>query len=94
MLTNRSEFASIIGNISPGSVYAYIDRSLGPWEQRPVFKTNVNRFVSLRKVNPPIDIEFGTTNPTLSSFCKSEKTAVFLALEKGFIALNFVLLLF
>ncbi len=49
--------ADIIGNISPGSVYAYIDRSLGPWEQRPVFKTNVNRFVSLRKVNPPIDIE-------------------------------------
>lgn len=48
--------ADITGNISPGSIYAYIDRSLGPWGQRPVFKTNVNRFVSLRKVTPPIDI--------------------------------------
>lgn len=48
--------ADITGNISPGSVYAYIDRALGPWEQRPVFKTNVSRFVSLRKVTAPIDI--------------------------------------
>ena len=38
-----------------GSVYAHIDQSLGPWSQRPVFKTNVKRFISLRKVHPPID---------------------------------------
>lgn len=48
--------ADITGNISPGSVYAYIDRALGPWEQRPVFKTNVKRFVSLRKAAAPIDL--------------------------------------
>ena len=48
--------ADITGNISPGSIYAYIDRALGPWEQRPVFKTNVKRFVSLRNVIAPIDI--------------------------------------
>lgn len=48
--------ADITGNVSPGSVYAYIDRALGPWEQRPIFKTNVKRFISLRKTNPPIDI--------------------------------------
>lgn len=48
--------ADITGNISPGSIYAYIDRALGPWEQRPVFKTNVKRFVSLRTVTAPIDI--------------------------------------
>lgn len=39
---------------TPGSVYAHIDQSLGPWEQRPIFKTNVKSFTSLRKVNPPI----------------------------------------
>ena len=39
-----------------GSVYAHIDQSLGAWEQRPVFKTNVKQFVSLRKVCPPIPI--------------------------------------
>jgi len=47
--------ANLMGEVTPGSVYAHIDQSLGPWGQRPVFKTNVTGFVSLRKVNPPID---------------------------------------
>ncbi len=47
--------ADLLGHVSPGSVYAYVDRALGPWAQRPVFKTNVSRFVSLRNVDPPID---------------------------------------
>jgi hypothetical protein len=46
--------ANLTGDITPGSVYAHIDQSLGAWEQRPVFKTNVRQFVSLRKVPPPI----------------------------------------
>ena len=29
---------NLLGEVSPGSVYSYIDRSLGAWEQRPVFK--------------------------------------------------------
>lgn len=48
--------SDITGNISPGSIYSYIDRALGPWDQRPVFKTNVKRFISLRTSVPPIDI--------------------------------------
>lgn len=48
--------ANLTGDISPGSVYAHIDQSLGSWEQRPVFKTNVKSFVSLRKVAPPLAI--------------------------------------
>jgi len=48
--------ANLTGDITPGSVYAHIDQSLGAWEQRPVFKTNVKEFVSLRKSSPPIDI--------------------------------------
>src|SRR6185312_323387 len=46
--------ANLVGDITPGSVYAHIDQSLGPWAQRPVFKTNVKRFVSLRRTEPPI----------------------------------------
>jgi len=46
--------ADLRGNITPGSVYAYIDEALGAWEQRPVFKTNVQRFTSLRRVSPPL----------------------------------------
>jgi len=49
--------ANLVGDITPGSVYAHIDQSLGPWQQRPVFKTNVKSFVSLRKAQPPIALE-------------------------------------
>lgn len=49
--------ANLTGDISPGSVYAHIDQSLGYWEQRPVFKTNVRKFVSLRRVPAPIKLE-------------------------------------
>ena len=49
--------ADLRGEISPGSLYAYVDRSLGAWQQRPVFKTNVSHFTSLRRVSPPIDID-------------------------------------
>jgi caspase domain-containing protein len=48
--------ANLTGDITPGSIYAHIDQSLGAWEQRPVFKTNVKSFVSLRKVAPPISL--------------------------------------
>ena len=47
---------NLLGEVTPGSIYAYIDRSLGAWEQRPVFKANINKFVSLRKNSPPISI--------------------------------------
>jgi len=46
--------ANLTGDITPGSVYAHIDQSLGAWEQRPVFKTNVKQFVSLRNSSPAI----------------------------------------
>ncbi len=48
--------ANLVGEVTPGAVYAHIDQSLGPWAQRPVFKTNVKTFVSLRKVKPPLDL--------------------------------------
>lgn len=48
--------ANLVGDVTPGGVYAHIDQSLGPWDQRPVFKTNVKRFISLRKVQPPISL--------------------------------------
>lgn len=48
--------ANLLGDVTPGSIYAYIDQSLGAWEQRPVFKTNVKSFVSLRKVQPSVQL--------------------------------------
>lgn len=49
--------ANLVGDVTPGSVYAHIDQSLGPWAgQRPVFKTNVQTFVSLKKADAPIPL--------------------------------------
>jgi hypothetical protein len=48
--------ADITGHVTPGGIYAYIDKALGPWEQRPVFKTNVTRFTSLRDVVPQVNL--------------------------------------
>lgn len=46
--------ANLVGDVTPGSVYAHIDQSLGSFGQRPLFKTNVRRFISLRRAKPPI----------------------------------------
>lgn len=47
---------TLLGDVSPGGIYAYIDRSLGAWEQRPVFKANISSFISLRKNSPQIQL--------------------------------------
>lgn len=46
--------ADFSGNITIGGIYAYIDRSFGGWQQRPVFKTNVTAFAPIRKVEPKV----------------------------------------
>lgn len=46
--------SNLIGKITPASIYAHIDQSLGSWQQRPLFKTNLENFISLRDVQPPI----------------------------------------
>lgn len=48
--------SNLVGDITPGSIYAHIDQSLGSWQQRPIFKTNVTSFTTLRKVQPPITL--------------------------------------
>nr|WP_315138040.1 caspase family protein [uncultured Capnocytophaga sp.] len=49
--------ADFSGNITVGGIYAYIDRSFGCWEQRPIFKTNVSEFTPLRTIKPKVDNE-------------------------------------
>ena len=54
----RGGAADVLGHITVGSIYSFIDKSLTPWDQRPIFKTNVTHFTSLRDVKSqvPIDI--------------------------------------
>jgi hypothetical protein len=46
--------ADLRGHVTPGSVYAYVDQALGNFGQRPIFKTNITNFVSLRSVTPRV----------------------------------------
>lgn len=46
--------ADISGNITPASLYAFVDQSLGAWQQRPVFKTNISQFLPVRTVNAKV----------------------------------------
>lgn len=63
--------ADIRGHITPGSVYAYIDQALGTWDQRPVFKTNIYRFTTLRTVDQQVPIE--TLRKIIEYFPTSEQ---------------------
>lgn len=46
--------ANIQGQISPASIYSYIDQALGAWEQRPIFKTNIQTFIPIRTVESKV----------------------------------------
>lgn len=49
--------ADIGGSVTLAGVYAYIERSLSLWQQRPQFKSNVQRFIPLRQLKPFISVE-------------------------------------
>ena len=46
--------SDISGNITPASLYSFVDQSLGAWQQRPVFKTNVSQLLPIRSINPKV----------------------------------------
>lgn len=46
--------ADIGGNITPASLYSFVDQSLGAWQQRPVFKTNISQFLPIRTISAKV----------------------------------------
>lgn len=46
--------ANILGEISAGNIYGYIDRAMGEQGQRPLFITNIRRYANLRRVQTQI----------------------------------------
>lgn len=44
----------ILGNVKLTHLYEHAERMLGPWEQRPTFKSNSSRLSVLRKAEPKI----------------------------------------
>jgi len=65
----RGSAADIRGNITPAAVYSLVDQTLGSWDQRPIFKANVQAFVALRTVQPKVSLE---TLRSLVTWFKSE----------------------
>ncbi len=50
--------SDVLGGVTAANLYAYVDEALGAWTgQRPVFRTNVSRFVSLRQNHPIVALE-------------------------------------
>lgn len=47
----------ILGHVKLTHLYEHADRMLGPWDQRPTFKSNSSRLSVLRKAEPKIDYE-------------------------------------
>lgn len=48
--------ADIIGRITPASLYTHVDQTLGPWSQRPMYKANVQSFITLRQIAPKVPL--------------------------------------
>lgn len=46
--------ADVLGAVSLAGIYAYLSESFGPWEQRPMFKANVDRLTTLRVCAPSV----------------------------------------
>jgi len=44
----------ILGRVTPAALYAHVDQTLGAWEQRPIYKANVQSFVTLREVSSKV----------------------------------------
>ncbi len=42
--------ANVLGEISTGNIYGYVDKAMGETGQRPMFITNVRHYATLRKV--------------------------------------------
>jgi hypothetical protein len=49
--------ADVLGKVSVAGLYSYLDESFGPWDQRPVFKANIDRLHELRLCRPAVPIE-------------------------------------
>jgi hypothetical protein len=46
--------ADTLGKVTIAGIYSYLDEAFGAWDQRPLFKANVARLVTIRDAEPPI----------------------------------------
>lgn len=46
--------ADVLGKVTVAGIYSYLDESFGAWDQRPVFKANVDRLHEVRRCTAPV----------------------------------------
>ena len=46
--------ADVRGRVSAASMYAYVEQVLGPWQQRPVYKSHAKRLKAVRRCTPAV----------------------------------------
>ncbi|GAC1459393.1 MAG: hypothetical protein NVS4B11_37380 [Ktedonobacteraceae bacterium] len=47
--------SDVRGQISEASIYAYVEQALGPWDQRPIYKSNATHLSPVRQCLPDIE---------------------------------------
>lgn len=47
--------SDVRGQISAASIYAYVEQALGPWDQRPIYKSNASQLSALRYYTPEVN---------------------------------------
>jgi hypothetical protein len=50
--------ADVIGKVTVAGLYAYLDESFGPWDQRPVLRANVDRLHELRRCAAAVPLRY------------------------------------
>jgi len=46
--------SDVRGEVSAAALYAYLEQSLGPWDQRPVYKSYARRLEAIRRAAPAV----------------------------------------
>ncbi len=46
--------ADVLGNVTAARIYAYLDQTLGAFDQRPHFKANLSKLETLRLCEPAV----------------------------------------
>ncbi len=49
--------SDVIGDVTVAGIYAYVDQSLGPWQQRPLFKCFMSSLSPVRRCRPDVDMD-------------------------------------
>lgn len=64
--------ADVMGKITMAGLYAYLDESFGPWDQRPVLRANVDRLHELRRCAEAVPLEYLQRLPMLFAAAEDE----------------------